>query len=208
MPKAISTTVYTFEELSDKAKERARDWYLAGGFDYDWWDCTFEDAYTIAALIGLDIRPTDSKDRTRGISFSGFSSQGDGACFAGYYRPVQNAEAATKEYAPQDEKLHSLARILDQEMAKCDHSLRTTITHRSRYSHSGMMDYEHEFDTEREDIDFNSIEFEVKAVFRHFADWIYRQLEKQWYYLNSDEAVDETILANEYTFTSGGVRFG
>lgn len=206
MPQIISTTVYTFDELDSKAKERARDWYREDGFSYRWWD--FEDTYTIAKLLGLDIRPNSAQDRTRGIFFSGFAMQGSGACFVGYYRPVQNAEAAIKEYAPQDEKLHSLARILDSEMAKCDHSLRTTIKHTGRYSHSYSMDYEHEFFTEREDIDFNSIEFEVQAVFRHFADWIYENLNDSWDYLNSDEAVDETIMANEYTFTAEGARFG
>lgn len=70
------------------------------------------------------------------------------------------------------------------------------------------MDYEHEFDTEREDIDFHSIEVEVQGVFRNFADWIYRQIEEQWDYLNSDEAVDETITSNEYTFLESGSRWG
>lgn len=206
MPQVISTTVYTFDELGDKAKEKARNWYRERGMDYDWWD--FEDFYTIAELMGLDISPAGQHDRSRGIQFSGFSSQGDGACFTGRYRPVKNAEAAVREHAPQDETLHSLARILDEEMAKCDHSLRTTIKHSGRYSHSRSMDYEHVFDTEREDIDFHSIEIEVQGVFRHFADWIYRQLEEQWNHLNSDETVDENLISNEYTFDSQGRRFG
>ena len=158
------------------------------------------------SLMGLDIQPAVKND-PRGINFE-LHRQGSGASFTGWYRPVKNAEAAVKSHAPLDEMLHSLARILDEEMAKCVHSLRTTIKHSSRYSHSYSMDYEHEFDTEREDIDFHSIEIEVQGVFRNFADWIYRQLEEQWDYLNSDEAVDENIVANEYTFDSQGRRFG
>lgn len=204
----ISTTVYKFDELSDKAKERARDWYREGGLGYEWWDSVYEDAYTIAGLMGLDIKPGHKDDRSAGIDFSGFSSQGDGACFIGRYRPVKDAFSKVEEYAPQDVTLHGLAASLDEAMAKCDHSLRTTVKHTGLYSHSYSMDYEHEFDTPREDIDFVSIWEEVEDVFRRFADWIYRALEKEWDYRNSDEAVDEMILANEYTFTAEGRRFG
>ncbi len=40
------------------------------------------------------------------------------------------------------------------------------------------------------------------------ARWLYRQLEREYEYLSSDEAVDETIAANDYTFTGDGQRFG
>ena len=40
------------------------------------------------------------------------------------------------------------------------------------------------------------------------ARWLYRQLEREHEYLTSDEAVDESIIANDYTFTASGRRFG
>jgi hypothetical protein len=72
MPKQIITTVYTFDELSDDAKETAgtngsvthpgkspkdvaREWYRDGALDYDWWDFTYEDA----ASVGLKITAFD-----------------------------------------------------------------------------------------------------------------------------------------------------
>jgi hypothetical protein len=39
---------------------------------------------------------------------------------------------------------------------------------------------------------------------RDFADWIYRQLESEYDYANSDESVDENILCNEYEFDENG----
>jgi uncharacterized protein YutE (UPF0331/DUF86 family) len=68
MPKQIITTVYTFDELSDDAKETAgtngsvthpgkspkdvaREWYRDGALDYDWWDSTYEDAERIGLKI-------------------------------------------------------------------------------------------------------------------------------------------------------------
>jgi hypothetical protein len=55
--KTIETKVYEFNELSDKAKEKARAWYREGSFDYEWCDSTYEDAKTAGLIIegfGLD----------------------------------------------------------------------------------------------------------------------------------------------------------
>jgi hypothetical protein len=50
------TKVYTFNELSDESKERAREWYRDGALDYEWWDCTYEDAERIGLKItGFDL---------------------------------------------------------------------------------------------------------------------------------------------------------
>lgn len=58
--KTITTTVYEFDELNDKAKEKARDWYRDGALDYEWWDSTYEDA----ERAGLKITSFDL-DRNR-----------------------------------------------------------------------------------------------------------------------------------------------
>src|SRR3546814_12894488 len=47
MPTVIETTVFTFDELTDAAKERAREWYRISNLDYEWWDCTYDDFSTI-----------------------------------------------------------------------------------------------------------------------------------------------------------------
>lgn len=60
MSKVIETTVYEFNELSDNAKEKAREWYREGALNYDWWESMFEDA----ANIGLKITSFDL-DRNR-----------------------------------------------------------------------------------------------------------------------------------------------
>ena len=43
---------------------------------------------------------------------------------------------------------------------------------------------------------------------RDLARWLYRQLEREFDYLSSDDVVDETIVADGYTFTKAGQRFG
>jgi len=48
--------IYTFDELSDKAKDRARDWWRQGALVYDWWDCV----YANAERMGLKITSFDT----------------------------------------------------------------------------------------------------------------------------------------------------
>jgi hypothetical protein len=48
----------------------------------------------------------------------------------------------------------------------------------------------------------------VAEVLCDLARWLYRQLEREYEYLTSDEVVDEAIVANAYTFTEAGHRFG
>ena len=48
----------------------------------------------------------------------------------------------------------------------------------------------------------------VTEALRDLARWLYRQLEAEYDHLTSDEAIEEGIIVNEYTFTEGGRRFG
>ena len=51
MPIQRTITVFQFSELSERAKERARDWFRQGALDYEWWDSVFEDAKTVGIVI-------------------------------------------------------------------------------------------------------------------------------------------------------------
>jgi hypothetical protein len=48
----------------------------------------------------------------------------------------------------------------------------------------------------------------VTDALRDLANWLYRQIQQELDHLSSDEAVDETMIANGYTFTEEGWRFG
>ncbi|MFC4216219.1 hypothetical protein [Pseudophaeobacter arcticus] len=43
---------------------------------------------------------------------------------------------------------------------------------------------------------------------RDMARWLYRQLGAEYDHLTSDEAIEEGIIVNDYTFTEAGCRFG
>ncbi|TQM89759.1 hypothetical protein [Roseinatronobacter monicus] len=61
MPELACMTVYQFSELSDAAKEKARDWWRAGGMDYDWWDSVYDDFGRICEILGVDLKTRDIK---------------------------------------------------------------------------------------------------------------------------------------------------
>ena len=97
MPEIIETIVYRLDELSDAAKDAARGWYREGGFDYDWFEFVYDDFERICTILGISLRTRSVRlfgGGTRSkpcIWFSGFWSQGDGACFEGDYRHARAA---------------------------------------------------------------------------------------------------------------------
>lgn len=67
--------LYSFSELSDKAKDKARNWYReVSNSDNFWSESTIDEAKEQGVNMGLDI------DK---IYWEGFYSQGSGACYTG-----------------------------------------------------------------------------------------------------------------------------
>lgn len=211
MPRVIETTVYKFEELNDKAKEKARDWWREHVFsDSSDWDHVYSDANEIAARLGIEIdtrtfKTVGGKGGTEPcIYFSGFSNQGDGACFEGRYSYCKGALKEVQSYAPQDTTLHGIATALQEVQARNFYKITAVTKHRGHYNHSGCMDVEVERSDGKPLKDGD--EHEVRAILRGFADWIYRQLEHEYHYQLSEEAVDESITANDYEFNEDGSK--
>lgn len=210
MPHTITKTVYLFNELDAQAKERARDWFreVSAG-ENDFADFVIEDAATIADMLGLDLRQRPVKlmnGSTRyepAIYWSGFSSQGDGACFEGRYSFKADCLATVCAHAPTDEKLHAIARVFQEK----GRDVQATIKHSGRYSHAYSMSIDVEPADEDEDGESDMATRDaITEAIRDFANWIYRQLEAEYNFQNSDEQIDESITANEYTFSETGRR--
>lgn len=214
MPEVIETTVYRLDELSEAAKEKARTWYREGGFDYDWYDAVYEDFQSIAEILGIRFRTRTVRLMGGGtrqdpcIWFRGFWSQGDGACYEGVWRYASGSAARLRAYAPQDAMMHSIADRLQAIQRRNFFQLRAEITHHGHYSHEYSMRISVERDSPVGQDMTPDAEDIVTEALRDLARWLYRQLEREYDYLTSDEAVDETLRANEYTFTEAGRRFG
>jgi hypothetical protein len=184
----ITKSFLKFEELNEKQKQKAiennRDWNVDGG--YDWWDAVYEDVTRIAEILGIDID---------NIYFSGFWSQGDGACFTGSFYYNKGMVKAMKKYAPQDKELHRIAKEIQNLHRSAFYTAGGSIRHVGYYNHERSMSVDCSQEKGRE-ISYN----EWQDVFADFANWIYRSLEREYEYLTSDEAITESLIANEVEF--------
>jgi hypothetical protein len=214
MPEVIATTVYRLNELPDGAKDRARAWYREGGFDHDWYDAVYEDFQHIAEILGIRLKTRTTRlvgGRTREdpcIWFSGFWSQGDGAAWEGVYSYRKSAAAELRAYAPKDKTLHRIAETLQAAQRQNFYQLRADVKHCGNYYHAFTMVVSVSRDSAAAVEVIGDAESIVTDALRDLASWLYRQLEQEYDYLTSDEAVDETLIANGYTFTEKGRRFG
>ncbi len=86
--------------------------------------------------------------------------------------------------------------------------LRADVSHRGHYYHEYCMAISVERDSPTyQDMTADAEEVIIEAL-RDLARWLYRQLEREYDHLSSNEVVNESIAANEYTFTASGRRFG
>jgi hypothetical protein len=214
MPQLIATTVYRIDELPEGAKDSARAWYREGGFDHDWYDAVYEDFQRIAEILGIRLKTRTTRligGRTRQdpcVWFSGFWSQGDGAAWEGFYSYRKYGAAELRAYAPKDKTLHRIAETLQAAQRQNFYQLSAEVTHRGNYYHAFSMAVAVTRDSAAAFEIARDAETVVTDALRDLANWLYRQLEQEYDYLTSDEAVDETLIANGYTFTEEGRRFG
>jgi len=187
--RVLETKVYSFDELSDDAKDKAREWWrTCFSQDSDWHEYAIEDAKECMTLLGFAVAD---------VLYTGFWSQGDGACFTGQWyaenvRPVK----AMRAHAPKDTKLLRLSRDLNR-LARRDKEACATLTHRDRYCHENTIEFS--VDCRRDDTAVT-----LKELGREAMQWIYRQLEAEYEYQTADAQVDDAIRANEYEFTGSG----
>lgn len=223
MPHEETTTrtLYLFDELSENAKETARGWYREGTVDYEWWDGTYEQVQEAAKYLGITIDTktrrsiggySDGKwDKSKEcatqetcIYFSGFSSQGDGACIEGTWRASDmETLKALKAYFCTDKELHRIHREL-RWYAKRYPQATCSSKHTGYYNHSRSTTLDPFLG---EEVDYSKETHDgLEEALIDFMDWIYKALEAEHNYLNSDESADESIRANEYDFTEEGER--
>ena len=213
MPQVVEITVYTINELSDAAKEKARAWYRESCLHYDWYDFVYEDFGTICGILGVTLRTSPvplygggTRDKPH-LYFRGFASQGDGASFEGAYSHARGAAKAIRAHAPKDDELHRIADTLQAVQRRNFHQLHARIRQSGRYYHEYTMSIEVERDSPTWQPPTDDAEDTITEAMRDLARWLYRQLRAEYEHLTSDAAIDETLAANESTFTAAGEYF-
>lgn len=210
MPRTVTKQVFQYDELTPAAQSKARDWFrdmLDRSGDNEFAEPVLEEAASIAETLGLDLKTT----RGEMFRWSGFSSQGDGACFEGKYAaPASPALPAIKEEFPQEFALHALAAELDAFQERYGRRLVAELEHRGNYSHAHSVTIDvFETDEAADDGLVNvspATEQAIAAELRNFMNWIYRQLEAAFDGEREDSTVADNIRANEYEFEADGSR--
>ena len=226
--RTIETKVYTFDELSDRAKDTARDWYrqrtVEDFADFSA-DSVIEDAARMADILGINLRTRPVKLMGGGtrmepnIYWSIGNRSDDGVTFNGSYSwrkgsvrkmaseaPAEWTNKETGEHHTNDgnRELNRIAEALADVQRRNFYQLSASISH-GRSLYAGI-----QVEVERDSRNYQNVSAEdcetVKEALQDFASWIHRQLEKEYEYRMSDEAVDEDIRANDYEFDEDGNR--
>ena len=139
------------------------------------------------------------------VYYSGFWSQGDGACFEGTLRYNKGCAKLVESYAPLDKELHRIAKAWQSLQRRNFYALEASVKHRGHYYHEMCT----VFDCEDTRSNYGwmqnpEAEDDIKEIARDFMRWIYKRLEAEYEYSVSDEVVAENIIANGYEFTEDG----
>ncbi|MCP4897842.1 MAG: hypothetical protein GY906_12790 [bacterium] len=201
--KALLVPFYLYDELSDKAKEAARQWWIEGcesrdQLDPEWFTESCREA--LAQDFGLVCH-----DEFK-LCWSLSSCQGDGVAFDG----VVDFDELLKHNAALAERM---ARAFDNLPVEFDVYLK--LDNSGRYCHWNSMQVEVQVECEWamdswSAEDFNDIEHDIREAVKELIANASRKFEREGYeaieHNQSDEVVGETIEANEYRFTADGSR--
>ena len=182
-------------ERKEKLIEQHR--YINVGH-HDWWEDVYADFREDMKAVGIDV------DR---MYFSGFYSQGDGACFEG---SLDNALTYLDHH-------HKGQYPMIRKLLEAGGGVYVSCEHRGHYCHqnctefwadadtlTGMLDQPTEFhetivDQWQEELADEMVDFERDVIeqWRSYMQDLYSRLEDEYDHLTSDEEVWGAIEANE-----------
>jgi hypothetical protein len=190
----VTYKIFKFEELLPKAQDKAlqnqRDWNVEG---FEWWDATYEG-------FKDDLKEKGFNDVE--IFFTGFWSQGDGACFDCKSFDYPKLIEALKDRIP-DKRYHQYKRFIP----KLDIGISIeTLGH--HYCHSRTrklsIEYYHAGKHHRINALVENFQDDLENLRLDWCNKIYHDLEKEYEYLTSDEAIKESIEYNDLEFFETG----
>lgn len=197
--KTKTIELYEFDELPDKIKSKVLE--RERWINVDW--CTRWDEFLLdewrERLESMGFNNPE-------IAYSGFASQGDGASFT-----CESVDIL--KFCESDKCKTFFKRIIKaskSDQIEARFSVERTDRH---YSHENTVGARSEllYYRDQEPGDYAELEKlegilrdRIQDKVRKLSRQIYGQLENEYFGLTSDEAVIETIKANEYTFTESG----
>ena len=199
MPTVKEYLAYKFEELPEDLEEKVLDKHRNFNVeDNDWWNFVYEIWVEKLEEMGF-MKPK--------IWFSGFWSQGDGACFDCDSMDLDkfvkaHAENLIPIFFPHTRFLREIPNVCRA----------WTVTVNPHYSHYNTRDMRFEWDEFPEGLEatgeiegmLTQFEALVESVREEKSKEIYRALEEEYEYLTTDESVAEALTSNDYEFDEDG----
>jgi hypothetical protein len=210
--KTKTIKLFQFDELPAEAKKKVIEKHYDINVDYEWWDdFVYEDLHTLAALLGVDV---DLKK----TYFSGFYHQGQGSAFTADIDVLKLVEGvkseAWKQHAPNENlKFHKVTPNIERvcKLIKAGYidfwaSVRTSNRETSvstdadfNITSSGLCG--NPSNVEKACIELQDLIEDAAETINH---WFFDNLRDNYDYNTSEEAIIESIKANEYWFDLSG----
>lgn len=193
-------TLYEYDELpTDKAKEKAREWYVSGGDVIDL-EFTLDNFRDVCGRLGVTLNKVGNPKRDD-IHYS-IGGNADQATFSGNFRPRKDAVAEiTKEFGAQNETLVSLAEAVES-FGKSFPGVDVVLSG-SRSFKVSVEVYEIETGDEAT---IHSATHQAETLIKSLQNWLLTALREDYEYQHSEENVSENIRINNYTFREDGRR--
>ena len=176
----MTTMVYSFNELSEAAQERALTAFRYIDVEFNWYEDTFGTIRTAGKLLGLEIGD---------IHFDTYLY----CIFDANYEYARGAAKAVRDEFPWADDLHDVARKLQDLQKRHFYSLSCAVTKGRSMNRYRCFRFGEDYECE-----------ELGDIIDDFAHWARVLLRDEYKYLTSDEAVKEIIIINEYEFTEDG----
>jgi hypothetical protein len=205
---------YELSELSPSAFQRAYEEWSTDYPCWDWWDSTYEWKIEDGKARGFEIQK---------INFSGFWSQGDGACWQGYILLPEFLDWQDQQEKPPLTMHQSnlLRAAVENEMLET--SVKVAATGSGCHEYTMGFNYGISIDALPETLEkgffagmagpdfedlitphLGEIETTLLETARDYAREIYKALEEEHEYLTSEESFREQAESNEWLFTEEG----
>lgn len=215
--KTKTITLYSFDELSEDAKKKAIDNLRDVNTDFEWWDFAYDDFKAFAALFGITLnekrRNNPKSTLEPEIYFNGFYSQGSGSSFSASVDAVKFVNAIDTEIWKENYPKETLSfYAVTPNIRRICKLISSDAIDFHCWIETGRREASVNFKYEYTDIDQyrigEAIEKELAYLLEdatnELNNWLYKNLETEYEYRSSDEAIIETIQANEWTFTEDG----
>lgn len=192
--KKVTVEVYELNELKDDAYRSVIEKYRTINVEFDYW---FED---ITKKWEAELEAMGYKSPK--IYFSGFSSQGDGVCFT--------AESIDFRQVLMEVEKKGIAQKWGRVIKAFDEgNLEGRITHHQRYYYATSTDVEIDLlgDADWFENDCEKLYALIETHREELGNKLYKELEREYDDLTTEDAVHDTIEANDMLFTKDGRVF-